>query len=120
MNKDTPMVLAVATYKDRQGATDDYDAVMNAKREGEFDHIAVALLTKDSVGNVEVERHDSTAKHAAWGGALVGAGLLVVAPVAAPVAIGASAVGVGASAGVGGGVSAAGLAGAGGIAGHFW
>jgi hypothetical protein len=120
MKPDTPVVLAAATYKDRQGAVDDFKTVMSAKREGEFDHIAAAVLTKDISGYVEVERHDSTAKHVAWGGALLGGALLVAAPVAAPVAIGAGAVGVGASAGVGGGVTAAGLAGAGGLAGHFW
>ena len=120
MKADTPIVLAVATYNDRPGAEKDYHAVMSAKTEGEFDHIAAAVLTKDADGQLEMERHDSTAKHGAWGGALLGGALLVAAPIAAPIAIGASAVGVGAAAGVGGGASAAGLAGAGGIAGHFW
>ena len=120
MRSDTPIVLAVATYADRQDCVSDYQTVMSAKTEGEFDHIAAAVLTKDADGEVEVERHDSTAKHGAWGGALLGGALLVAAPVAAPVAIGAGAVGVGASAGVGGGASMAGLAGAGGLAGHFW
>jgi uncharacterized membrane protein len=120
MKKDTPIVLAVATYATRDAALHDFETVMSAKTEGEFDHIAAAVLTKDELGNVEVERHDSTAKHAAWGGALLGGALLVAAPVAAPVMIGAGAVGVGASAGVGGGASMAGLAGAGGLAGHFW
>ena len=50
---------------------------------------------------------------------MIGGALLVAAPVAAPVAIGANAIGVGAAAGAGGGASVAGLAGAGGIAGHF-
>ena len=40
---------------------------MSAKRDGEFDHIAAAVLTKDASGGLQVERHDSTAKHLAWG-----------------------------------------------------
>ena len=119
MKADTPLVLAVATYATREGAVDDFHAVKDAKRHGEFDHLAVAVLTKDADGSLQMERHDSSAKHAAWGGALIAAGLLVVAPVAAPIAIGATATGIGASAGVGGGASVAGLAGAGGIAGHL-
>ena len=35
----------------------------------EFDHTAVAVLTKDASGKLQVERHDTTAKHLAWVGA---------------------------------------------------
>ncbi|MCJ7437055.1 MAG: hypothetical protein MUP97_04745 [Acidimicrobiia bacterium] len=117
MKKDTPIVLAVATYADRQGAVDDYDAVKSAKRDGDFDHLAVAIVSKGADGHLDVERHDSTAKHGAWAGALMGGAILVAAPAAA---VGAGAVGVGTAVGAGGGVSMAGLAGAGGLAGHFW
>jgi uncharacterized membrane protein len=109
MRNDTAITLAVATYSDRTGAVAGFDRVMAAKSSGAFDHVAVAVITKGLDGEVEVERHDSTAKHLAWGGALVGAALFVVAPPLAPAALG-----------LGGGASAAGLAGAGGIAGHFW
>ena len=109
MRNDTPITLAVATYGNRAGAVSDFDRVMAAKTSGSFDHVAVAVMTKDVDGHVEVERHDSTAKHLAWGGALVGGALFVIAPPLAPTALG-----------IGGGASAAGLAGAGGIAGHFW
>jgi hypothetical protein len=109
MKADTPIVLAAATYANRDGAVADFHAVMDAKGEGEYDHIAVAVMTKDADGHVQVERHDSTAKHLAWGGALVSAGLLVTAPVSAPVIIAA------------GGVTTVGTAaGVGGLAGHFW
>ena len=73
----------------------------------------MAVLTKNANGELQVERHDSTAKHLAWGGALVGAGMVIAAPVAAPVAIAWTA-------GAGGGVGAAGLAAVGGLAGHLW
>jgi len=109
MRHDTPITLAVATYTDRGTAVNDFHRVMDAKSAGEFDHVAVAVLTKDRDGHVEIERHDSTAKHLAWGGAIIGGALFVLAPPLAPAALG-----------LGGGASAAGLAGAGGIAGHFW
>jgi uncharacterized membrane protein len=103
MDAATPLVLAVATYDSRDAAVKDFDTVWGAKHEGELDHIAVAVLTKDAAGQLQVERHDSTAKHLAWGGALLGAALAVVAP---PVGIGMLAAG-------------GTVAGAGGIVGHF-
>jgi hypothetical protein len=113
MNPQTPITLAVAVYADRQAALEDYHTIRAVKTAGEFDHIAVAVLTKRPDGRVQVDRHDSTAKHLAWGGALVGASMLVLAPVAAPAVFITSV-------GVGGGATTAGLAGAGGIAGHYW
>jgi uncharacterized membrane protein len=73
--------------------------VWGARHQGEFDHTDVAVLTKDASGELQVERHDSTAKHFAWGGALLGAALVIVAP---PVGIAAVAAGGGALAGAGG------------------
>ena len=104
MDASTPLVLGVATYTSRDRAVEDFNRVWGAKHEGELDHIAVAVLTKDAHGQLEVERHDSTAKHFAWGGALLGAAVAVVAP---PVGIGMLAAG-------------GTVAGAGGIVGHFW
>lgn len=105
MDPKTPMVLAAARYATRDEAVRAFDEVWGAKHEGELDHIAAAVLTKNAAGELEVERHDSTAKHLAWGGAILGAALVVVAPPAGVAALAA-----------GGGV----LAGAGGIVGHFW
>lgn len=103
MDDSTPLVLAVATYASRDAAVQDFDTVWGAKHEGEYDHIAVSVLTKDEHGQLKVDRHDSSAKHLAWGGALLGAALTVVAP---PVGVGMLAAGGTA-------------AGAGGIIGHF-
>jgi uncharacterized membrane protein len=93
MNADTPITLAAARYPDRQLADEDFDRVWSARGNGEFDHTAVAVLTKDSDGKLEIDRHDSTTKHLAW----AGAGLSVLAP------------GVGLAVGAGGGA----------IVGHF-
>ena len=117
MQSDTPIVLAVATYADRASAEEDFEECKHAKREGDFDHLAVSVVTKGADGHLDIDRHDSTAKHGAWGGALMGGAVLVAAPAAA---VGAGVVGVGTAAGLGGGASMAGMAGAGGLAGHFW
>jgi hypothetical protein len=67
--------------------------------------MTVAVLTKDEAGELQVDRHNSTARKMAWGGAILGAALVLVAPPTGLAAIAA-----------GGGVGA----GAGGIVGHFW
>ena len=94
MDANTPITLATARYSDRDGAVNDFKAVWDARKGGEFDHTAVAVLTKDESGKLQVERHDSTAKHLTWGGAILGAALTVVAPpVGASMLAGAGAVG---------------------------
>jgi hypothetical protein len=87
MKGDTPITLAAARYSDRDTAVIDFHAVWEARGDGEFDHTAIAVLTKDDTGKLQVERHDSTAKHLAW----VGAALTVVAPVAGAGALAAGA-----------------------------
>src|SRR5262249_14380907 len=69
------------------------------------DHMSVAIVSKDATGELEVQRHNSTTKHLAWGGAVLGAALVLVAPATGVAAIAA-----------GGGA----MAGAGGLVGHFW
>ena len=78
MNADTPITLAAARYSNRDAAVEGFKNVWDAHKGGEFDHTAVAVLTKDDAGKLQVERHDTTAKHLGW----VGAALTVVAPVA--------------------------------------
>jgi uncharacterized membrane protein len=105
MDPHTPMVMAAGKYASRDDAVADFQAVWDARHQGELDHTMVAVLTKDEAGDLQVERHNSTAKHLAWGGAALGAGLVLIAPAAGLAAVAA-----------GGGA----LAGAGGLVGHFW
>ncbi|WP_431246507.1 hypothetical protein [Leifsonia xyli] len=106
--------VAVATYASRDDAVKDYEVIRGAKHQGELDHLAIAVIAKDQDGELKVDRHDSTAKHLAWGGAIVGASLVVLVP---PLGITTLAAGIaGGSAVAGAGV----LAGAGGIIGHFY
>ena len=80
MKSDTPVTLAAARYSSREGALTGFDLVLAAHHEGTLDHTAVAVLTKDADGKLQVERHDTTAKHLAWGGAILGAAMVVVNP----------------------------------------
>ncbi|HEY1104930.1 MAG TPA: hypothetical protein VGE78_02170 [Agromyces sp.] len=104
---DKPTTVAVATYKDRDAAVQDYEVIRGAKHQGQLDHLAISVVAKDADGKLKIDRHDSSAKHLAWGGAIVGAALAVVVPPLGLATLGSAA----ASAGV--------LAGAGGIIGHF-
>jgi uncharacterized membrane protein len=100
-----PVILAVATYPSKALAEQDFHAVWGVKHEGELDHVAASVLEKRADGKLEMDRHDTTAKHLAWGGALVGGALVVLAPPLGAIAL----AGTGAE-----------LAGAGAIIGHFW
>ena len=103
-----PSTVAVATYSNKADADLDYDAVRNTKSAGELDHIAIAVVEKQADGDLKIDRHDSTAKHLAWGGGILGAaatvafaplGIVFLGPLVANSAV---------------------YAGAGGLAGHFW
>ncbi|MDL9981121.1 hypothetical protein [Microbacterium candidum] len=104
---DKPVTVAVATYADRDSAIKDYEAIRHVKRGGQIDHLAIAVVEKDADGQLKIDRHDTSAHHLAWGGAVLGATLAVFVPVIGFTTL----VGTATSAGV--------LAGAGGIIGHF-
>ena len=114
---DKPMVVLVATYSGVEGAESDYKAVMGLHKEGDLGHVAAAIVTKDADGKLKIHRHDTTAKHLAWGGAIIGALLAVIAPPLGLVVMTGSIVGGIAAGAVGeGGV----MAGIGGVIGHYW
>lgn len=103
-----PSTVAVATYATEDDCDADYTAVRSIKTGGQLDHIAIAKLHKDADGKLKVHRHDSTAKHLAWGGGILGGVLTVVAAPLGIVFLGTLA------------VNSAVTAGAGGLVGHFW
>jgi hypothetical protein len=103
-----PATVAVATYADKANAELDYNAVLVVKSAGQLDHIAVAVVEKDADGNLQLDRHDSTAKHLAWGGGILGAAATVVFAPLGIVFLGQLV------------ANTAVLAGAGGLVGHFW
>ena len=62
----------------------DLRAVSGTDRQETLDHVAVAVLVKGLDGKLHLDHHETTAANPAWGGALVGGALAVVA---APLAI---------------------------------
>jgi hypothetical protein len=79
MKVTAPISLAVASYRTPDRAAEDFTAVWQTRDEGGSSHTAVATLHRNVDGNLGVGRYSSTAKHLRWGGALLGAPLLVVA-----------------------------------------
>jgi len=82
MNPSAPISLVTAGYGSRDAALRDFEAVWGTRREGDFHHTAVALLSTDPSGTLRVERSSSTAEHLLWGGALLGGAVFVLAPAA--------------------------------------
>ena len=82
MNVNAPIALVGASYSTPDQSDLDFQAVWGARQDGDFHHTAVAVLTKDNEGQLRVTRHNSTAKHLEWGGALLGAALVLLAPAA--------------------------------------
>ncbi len=112
---DKPMVVLVATYPNVEAAEADYKAVMALHKEGDLGHVSAGIVTKDAEGKLKIHRHNTTAKHLAWGGFAVGALLAVLNPPLATVMLAGSAITIGSAA-----ATAGVTAGFGGLIGHFW
>jgi hypothetical protein len=82
MKRNAPISLVTASYGTREAAEEDFTRVWSSRYEGDFHHTSIAVLTRDSDEDLRVERHNSTAKHLIWGGALLGGPLFVLAPAA--------------------------------------
>jgi uncharacterized membrane protein len=102
MDVTAPIALIGGGYRDRDSVVHDFSSVWAVRHDGDFHHTSVAVLAKDCDGRLHVERHNSTAKHLEWGGALLGAALVVLAPAAGMEIL-----------------PAVGLSGAGAMVGHF-
>jgi uncharacterized membrane protein len=105
---DQTVALVVATYASRAAAENDCNAARSAKHDGDLDHVAGVVLEKSADGRLEIDRHDNTAKHHGWGGALLGCAIIVIA---APLGIQFLAPAV---------ATHAGWAGVADVVGHFW
>jgi hypothetical protein len=82
MDTNAPLSLVTASYSTRDGAVEDFSRVWATRYDGGFHHTALAVLTTAAGDELRVERANSTAKHLAWGGALLGGALFVLAPAA--------------------------------------
>lgn len=105
---DQPLIVFVASYAEVADADADYEAVRALHKEGDLGHVSAAVLQKGPDGKLKIHRHDTTAKHLAWGGAFVGALVGILVP---PLGLAWLA---------GAAVEGAVLAGVGGVAGHYW
>lgn len=82
MNPNAPLSLVTASYSTHEGVVQDFTAIWGSRYTGDFHHTSVAVLARNSQGELGVERYNSTAKHLVWGGALLGGVLFVLAPAA--------------------------------------
>jgi hypothetical protein len=69
-------VLHGAKHVTRADFVEDFKKVSGARHRGVWGHMAVAVLTRHADGQLQVERHDTTAKHFAWTGAVLGAAVI--------------------------------------------
>jgi uncharacterized membrane protein len=105
---DNVMTVAVATYKDKTSAEQDFDAIWGIKKQGRLGHLAIATVEKADDGTLAIDRHDTSAKHFAWGGGILGGALTVISAPLGMVFLGPLV------------ATSAVWAAAGGLTGHFW
>lgn len=101
MSKADGVFIYIGTYGSEVDARSDYDLVKDLHASGAVGTFDAAVLTKDDHGRVHVNKHETTTRHGAWGGAGVGALIGILFP---PSIIGTALVG----------------AAVGGVSGHLW
>jgi hypothetical protein len=82
MRSTATITLTMATYSAHDDAVRDFDDSWSGRHDDRLRQTATAVLTRDPQGFLQVERSRSTARHLAWGGALLGGALFLVAPTA--------------------------------------
>jgi uncharacterized membrane protein len=94
---DRPIFIYAATYASTEGASADYDVLLELHAEKLVGTYDVAVIDKDEDGKVHVHKHEKATQHGAWGGAAVGAlcGVLFPAGVVGAAAVGGVAGGLG-------------------------
>jgi len=93
--------IFIGTYPDEAWARDDYQVVKDLHSSGAIGTYDAAVVTKDAVGKVHVNKDEMATRHGAWGGAAAGAVVGILFP---PSIIGTALVG----------------AAVGGVGGHLW
>jgi uncharacterized membrane protein len=97
MSKADGVFIFVGTYASEVDAKADYDTVKELHSEGAVGTFDAAVITKDDEGKVHVNKHETSTRHGAWGGAGVGAlvGILFPPSIIASAIVGAGVGGVG-------------------------
>jgi uncharacterized membrane protein len=101
MAKPESVFIYVGTYPGQAQARDDYQVVKDLHSAGAVGTYDAAVVTKDNLGKVHVNKDEMATRHGAWGGAAAGAAVGILFP---PSIIGTALVG----------------AAVGGVSGHLW
>ena len=101
MSKADGVFIFVGTYASEVDAKADYETVKELHSVGAVGTFDAAVITKDDKGKVHINKHETSTRHGAWGGAGVGALIGILFP---PSIIGSAIVG----------------AAVGGVGGHLW
>ena len=80
MDANLPITLAVAGHSEPGHAREDLAATWKARPSEASGYMAIAELSRDAAGSLRVIRHETTTTNVAWGRALLGAALVLVAP----------------------------------------
>jgi hypothetical protein len=80
MHSHDPLTVGTAGYRTHEDAVRDLATVWDARTAHQLEHLAIALVGRDAEGTLVVERFRSTARHLAWGGALLGGALFLLLP----------------------------------------
>jgi uncharacterized membrane protein len=96
MAKADGVFIFVGTYASEVDARADYDTVKALHSVGAVGTFDAAVITKDDEGSVHVNKHETSTRHGAWGGAGVGAlvGILFPPSIIASALVGAAVGGV--------------------------
>jgi uncharacterized membrane protein len=97
MAKADAVFIFIGTYPSEDAARADYDIVKDLHAVGAVGTYDAAVVTKDIVGKVHVNKDEMATRHGAWGGAAAGAvvGLLFPPSIIATAAVGAAVGGIG-------------------------
>jgi uncharacterized membrane protein len=101
MAKPESVFIYVGTYPGQAQARADYQVVKDLHSAGAVGTYDAAVVTKDNLGKVHVNKDEMATRHGAWGGAAAGAAVGILFP---PSIIGTALVG----------------AAVGGVSGHLW
>ena len=101
MSKSDGVFIFIGTYASEVDARADYDVVKDLHAAGAVGTYDAAVVSKDDMGKVHVNKDETTTRHGAWGGAAAGALVGILFP---PSIIGSALVG----------------AAIGGVSGHLW
>ena len=101
MAKPDAIFIYIGTYPSEAAARSDYAVIKDLHAAGAVGTYDAAVVTKDDVGKVHVNKDEMATRHGAWGGAAAGALVGILFP---PAIIGSAIVG----------------AAVGGVGGHLW